>query len=439
MPEVTVFVLSVGSARTLKSALDSVAAQTIDDVEVFIVEPSEDKGRACLSGPRPGIGVVGVGEPPAPWTLAGSGTTVAFLRSDDRWPARWLEQGLVLLHGAPEKAVARSEFSTLLLRRDVLSSLGGLTEWPATRAEGRACVTRVVSRCGVTDVTETTLSPVFGVPAIPAKPESGRAAIDMVHDTLYWRARRAVTGVVHAADDALARLARGGRKRILFEAASPLSLSVFRPVLNRLRSDQLIEVWLTSADRTWSSQEIFGPAGLTERLVSASVARVMKFDGYVNTDFWNTTWLPRRTRRFHFFHGVAGKYGLDAPVQIAPVVRSFDRLMFPNMDRLRRYEAAGLIGVESAQGQLIGYPKVDCLVDGTLDRSFIEHRLGLDPARRTVLYAPTWSPHSSLHAHGIDAIRSLAAAGFNVLVKLHDRSYQTAPRAVRAGSTGEPR
>ena len=44
----------------------------------------------------------------------------------------------------------------------------------------------------------------------------------------------------------------------------------------------------------------------------------MKFDGYVNTDFWNTTWLPRRAKRIHLFHGVAGKYGLDAPVKIAP-------------------------------------------------------------------------------------------------------------------------
>ena len=41
----------------------------------------------------------------------------------------------------------------------------------------------------------------------------------------------------------------------------------------------------------------------------------MKFDAYVNTDFWNMTWLPRRTQRIHLFHGVAGKYGLDAPVE----------------------------------------------------------------------------------------------------------------------------
>ena len=83
----------------------------------------------------------------------------------------------------------------------------------------------------------------------------------------------------------------------------------------------------------------------------------MKFDGYINTDFWDMTWLPRRTRRVHFFHGVAGKYGLDAPVRIAPIVATFDRLMFPNRDRLQRYAEAGLIDGDSPQAALIGYPR----------------------------------------------------------------------------------
>ena len=94
----------------------------------------------------------------------------------------------------------------------------------------------------------------------------------------------------------------------------------------------------------------------------------MKFDAYINTDFWNMTWLPRRTRRIHLFHGVAGKYGLDAPTRIAPVVATFDRLMFPNHDRLMRYAEAGLVDPDSPTAALIGYPKVDCLVDGSLNR-----------------------------------------------------------------------
>jgi CDP-glycerol glycerophosphotransferase (TagB/SpsB family) len=144
------------------------------------------------------------------------------------------------------------------------------------------------------------------------------------------------------------------------------------------------------------------------------------------------TWLPRRTRRMHFFHGVAGKYGLDAPVRIAPIVATFDRLMFPNRDRLRRYAEAGLIDADSAQAALIGYPKVDCLVDGSLNRSDTLRRAGADQSVPTVLYAPTWSPYSSLNTIGLEVIGALGRLGLNVIVKLHDRSYDR----TRRGSGG---
>ena len=158
----------------------------------------------------------------------------------------------------------------------------------------------------------------------------------------------------------------------------------------------------------------------------------MKFDAYVNTDFWNTTWLPRHARRVHLFHGVAGKYGLDAPVAIAPVVRSFDRVMFANEDRLGRYIEAGIVEPDGDRAQLIGYPKVDCLVDGSLDRRRIQKGLGLDPSRPTVLYAPTWSPDSSLNRLGPALIPALAALDVNVVVKLHDRSFDSRSRTAHS-------
>ena len=73
--------------------------------------------------------------------------------------------------------------------------------------------------------------------------------------------------------------------------------------------------------------------------VSPTAVQWAKFDAYINTDFWDMTWLHRQTRRVHFFHGVAGKYGLDAPVRIAPVVATFDR--FVPLDTLGLQMPAG--------------------------------------------------------------------------------------------------
>ena len=94
----------------------------------------------------------------------------------------------------------------------------------------------------------------------------------------------------------------------------------------------------------------------------------MKVDAFVNTDFWDMTWLHRRTRRIHLFHGVAGKYNLDTPLDLAPTIAAFDCLMFVNADRRDRYVSAGLVAPDGPQAALVGYPKVDCLVDGSLDR-----------------------------------------------------------------------
>lgn len=250
---------------------------------------------------------------------------------------------------------------------------------------------------------------------------------NLVQDTVSGRLRIVLARSLHAVDDAVWRAVRS-RVRILFEAASPLSLAVFTPVLRRLERDPRLELWFTASDREWAAEGIFGSASIRTRVISPSRARWMKFDGYINTDFWNMTWLPRRARRIHMFHGVAGKYGLDAPVRIAPVVASFDRLFFPNRDRLERYAAAGLTDSRGPRAALIGFPKADCLVDGSFDRAAIQRELGLEPSRPTVLYAPTWSPYSSLNLMGDAIVDALSRLDVNVVVKLHDRSYDGTER-----------
>jgi hypothetical protein len=254
-----------------------------------------------------------------------------------------------------------------------------------------------------------------------------RRTTDLLNDTTYRRTRRTVIDAAHRLDEAIARTTRGTR-RVLFEAASPLSVAIFRPLFEQLRRDERLEFWCTASDESWNARDIFGHTTHVGRVITPQQARWRKFDLYVNTDFWNMTWLPRRVRRIHLFHGVAGKYDLDAPVDLAPTIATFDRLFFPNADRLGRYVEAGLVNGQSPQAALVGYPKVDCLVDGTLDRDEVHGRLGLDHRRQTVMYAPTWSPHSSLNTMGESVIQALLRLDANVIIKLHDRSYGSAVR-----------
>jgi CDP-glycerol glycerophosphotransferase (TagB/SpsB family) len=103
-------------------------------------------------------------------------------------------------------------------------------------------------------------------------------------------------------------------------------------------------------------------------------------------------------------------------------MRDWHRFFFVNQRRLRNFIHAGAIEPDSPAIRMIGMPKVDCLVDGTFDRDAVLLSLGLDPARPTVLYAPTWSPASSLNAMGVELVNGLRRMPINLIVKLHDRS-----------------
>lgn len=259
-------------------------------------------------------------------------------------------------------------------------------------------------------------------PAPVTSPIGPARMVPMVHDTVYRRLRRRAIGRMHDIEDAISRTSNRP-KRVLFEAASPMSFTIFKPMYERLKDDPHVELWFTSYGTVWEPRHIYGAFGITKNILPRSRAAWLKADAYVNADFWDMTWLHRRTRRIHLFHGVAGKYNLDAPVDLAPTIAAFDCLMFVNHDRRQRYVEAGLVADDDSRAPVVGYPKLDCLVDGSLDRAAIARGLGLNPAIPTVIYAPTWSPYSSLKIMGLELVERMAAEGLQVIVKLHDRSY----------------
>jgi hypothetical protein len=216
------------------------------------------------------------------------------------------------------------------------------------------------------------------------------------------------------------------RRRVLINAGLPMEFSMIAPIYRQLSQDPRIEFFFISTTHPDNARHIFAEAGEGIEIVGPRRAAVMKFDAYLAADFiWAK--LPRGTKRIQTFHGVAGKYGnvYDRPEHS---LREWDRLFFINQRRLNNFIAAGAIDPDSSAICLIGMPKADCLVDGSLQRDAVLKSLGLDPSRRTVLYAPTWTPYASLNAMGEELVTQLGRAGFCVIVKLHDNSRDADPR-----------
>lgn len=217
---------------------------------------------------------------------------------------------------------------------------------------------------------------------------------------------------------------RRGFRQVLVDSRTAVNHEMVAPVVRAMAADPRVRFAFTASEEPHRLREIYGEADAGSWLITPARAALMKWDAYLTSDFmWAA--LPRGSARIQMFHGVAGKYGFDAPTRS---MREWDRLFFVNERRLRNFVSAGAIDAESPAARLIGMPKVDCLVDGSLQRKEVLRRFGLDPARPTVLYAPTWSPASSLNQIGIDLIRRLVTRPINVIVKLHDRSRDRRPQ-----------
>lgn len=229
------------------------------------------------------------------------------------------------------------------------------------------------------------------------------------------RLRQAAIDFVRARDRRFRQ--RGTTRRVLVDARTGVNYVMVAPMLKAMAADDRVSFYFTATEEPHRMREIYSQAP-DVRLVHPRRAALMAFDAYIASDFmWAR--LLRETCRIQVFHGVGGKYGFDAPTTS---MREWNRLFFVNRRRLRNFIKAGAIDADSTAIRLVGYPKTDCLVDGSIDREAVLRELQLDPSRPTVLYAPTWSPASSLNALGEELIGRLLPLGVNLIVKLHDRS-----------------
>jgi hypothetical protein len=244
--------------------------------------------------------------------------------------------------------------------------------------------------------------------------------------------RTLLSPLVRAARDLDARWERIRRpsvRSVIFDARTAMEYGMMAPVHRRLLADSRVRPYLMSSGRPQRVAAIFRDAPPGCPIVSPRAAMMSRFDAYLAADLvWAT--LPRGTRRVQMFHGVAGKWSqmYDRPTTS---MRHWDRLFFINRRRLRNYVASGAIDSGSTAIRLVGMPKSDCLVDGTLSRDGVLRSHSIDPARPTVLYAPTWTRFSSLNAMGEELVAGLVDAGYTVLVKLHENSLD--PKFINSG------
>lgn len=214
-------------------------------------------------------------------------------------------------------------------------------------------------------------------------------------------------------------------RKVLFAGYAPVHFLCFLPVYERLRHDSRIEIWLSGGFRgkdaqgneTYDLDGFYDPFAIdTTRVIPFDRARDEAFEVVVCAHTSRRLLPPRAAKTVQIFHGVSFKN-----FAVREKVLHYDLLCLPGAYHARRFRSQGLVQPDRATCLLTGFPKVDRLAQGRFDRDAFLRSERLDPARPTVLYAPTGGKNNSLEIVGEQVIAAIAADGrWNLMVKPHD-------------------
>ncbi len=211
---------------------------------------------------------------------------------------------------------------------------------------------------------------------------------------------------------------------IAFRAKRPMNYEIFRPVHRRLLEDPRMSIVLYGKQQGRSDSSLFDRVGaLPARRRPNWMAKFSSPDVLFSADWLLATRRARAT--IQMFHGISGK-GHNMNKRVL----DYDHVFVIGPWLERRLIERGFFQAGDPRLLPVGMPKTDRLTDGSLDRAATLRAFGLDPDVPTVLYAPTWGPESSLEEMGHQVLSVLAGIDANVIVKLHDNSYD--PRYAQA-------
>lgn len=213
------------------------------------------------------------------------------------------------------------------------------------------------------------------------------------------------------------RMTRADRRRILFTGYAPVHFVCFRPLYRRLRGARGLEFYFSGGrEGAVSARELFAPFRLPpERILTLAQIRKQSFDLVYCAHV--SGYFPREDRgRVQLFHGVSFRN-----MAVRRDVLVYDHLFIVGPYMRRLFMEQQMLRDGDPRIVPIGFPKLDPLVDGSLDRGAILRRLGFTGRRPVVLYAPTGQLDNSLEIMGEAVIERLRATRrYDILIKLHD-------------------
>jgi hypothetical protein len=214
-----------------------------------------------------------------------------------------------------------------------------------------------------------------------------------------------------------------GPKRILFAGYAPVHFVCFKPIYDRLRRSRKVEVWLSGGreglpDGTpaLTAAQLYAPFRVPRsRVIELSEIDKRSFDVVFCAHV--SGYFPKEDHeRVQLFHGVSFRN-----MAVRRDVLVYDRLFLVGPYMRRLFTEKRMLRETDPRLVDIGFPKLDRLVDGSIDRGAVLRKIGFSGRRPVILYAPTGQMDNSLEHTGEAVIERLRATGkYDVMIKLHD-------------------
>lgn len=213
------------------------------------------------------------------------------------------------------------------------------------------------------------------------------------------------------------------RARVVFAGYAPVHFVCFQPLYERLRRIEGVEVWLSGGrdappdgGEPLTAAQLYAPFNVEhDRVIELGEMRQRTFD--VTFCAHVSGYFPKDDlERVQLFHGVSFRN-----MAVRRDVLVYDRLFLVGPYMRRLFTENQLLRDRDPRLVNIGFPKLDRLVDGTLDRRAILGSVGLSGQRPVILYAPTGQRDNSLEHTGEAMLERLRRTGaYDILIKLHD-------------------
>ncbi len=214
------------------------------------------------------------------------------------------------------------------------------------------------------------------------------------------------------------------RRRILFCGYAPVHFVCFKPIKERLSRIKSLDIYYSAAQPPKQEEAppirgietVFRSFRIPrERILTVEQMKRESFDMFICSFVSGV--FPRSDQvRVHLFHGVSFRN-----MAVRRDILIYDYLFNVGSYQTRLFQENQLIRKGDPRMVPIGFPKLDKMLDGSLDRSNILRRIGLSGRRPIILYAPTGQRNNSLEIMGEEVISRLQKTRkYDLLIKTHD-------------------